>query len=100
MKKGYFQQVYQVVRRVPAGRVATYGTVAALAGRAGDARTVGWAMRGLKRGSDVPWHRIINARGCLSLPSPARELQRALLEREGVEFDEKGRIDLSRFGWS
>ncbi len=99
MKEGYFQEVYRIVRAVPPGLVTTYGSVAALAGRPGGARTVGWAMRALQRGSDVPWHRVINAQGSISLPSPSAELQQALLENEGVEFDEKGQVDLARYGW-
>ena len=99
MEEGYFQQVHRIVRAVPPGRVTTYGTVATLAGRPGGARTVGWAVRALQRGTDVPWHRVINAQGHISLPSPSAELQRALLENEGVKFNEKGRVDLSRYGW-
>ena len=100
MQNGYFQQVYRIVRAVPPGKVTTYGTVAVLAGRPGGARTVGWAMRALQRGSDVPWHRVLNAQGRISLPSPSAELQRALLESEGVEFDESGGLDLARYGWN
>ena len=99
MQEGYFQQVYRIVRAVPPGKVTTYGTVAILAGRPGGARTVGWAMRALQRGTDVPWHRVINAQGRISPPSPSAELQRALLESEGVEFDESGGLDLARYGW-
>ncbi len=99
MKEGYFRQVYRIVRAVPSGKVTTYGTVATLAGRPGGARTVGWAMRALERGSDVPWHRVINAQGRISLPSPSAELQQVLLESEGVEFNDTGRVDLRRYGW-
>ena len=67
MKEGYFQQVYRIVRAVPRGQVTTYGRVAALVGRTGGARTVGWAMRALGRGSDVPRHRVMNAQGRSSL---------------------------------
>ncbi len=99
MKAGYFQQVYRIVRAVPPGKVTTYGTVAARAGRPGGARAVGWAMRALQRGTEVPWHRVLNAQGRISLPSPSAELQQVLLENEGVEFNEKGRVDLRRYGW-
>jgi len=61
------------------------------------ARTVGWALRALPAGSDVPWHRVVNAKGGISLHDGAR--QRQLLEAEGVEFDDTGKIDLARFGW-
>lgn len=93
--------VYETTRRVPPGRVATYGAIAAGAGRPRSARGVGRALRGLGDGSDVPWWRVINARGELSIPRSghARPLQRALLEDEGIVFDEAGRVDLGRFGW-
>jgi methylated-DNA-protein-cysteine methyltransferase-like protein len=89
------------VRRIPHGRVATYGQVAALAGLAGRARQVGYALHALPDGSPVPWHRVINARGEISLRSePGWEgYQRFLLEEEGVDFDLAGRVDLDRFLW-
>ena len=58
---GFFDRVYTVVRRIPAGRVTSYGHVAALCGKPCAARTVGWALHGLPDGSDVPWHRVVNA---------------------------------------
>lgn len=96
----FFEQVYSVVRCIPSGYVATYGQIARLLGQPHAARTVGWAMRGLPEGSDVPWHRIVNAVGRISIADPqgAAE-QRRLLEAEGVAFDAYGRIDLDRFGW-
>ena len=93
---------YDVIRRVPLGRVATYGTVAREAGLSGRARQVGYALAALPDLVDVPWHRIVNARGEVSRRSTAlgyERLQRSLLEAEGVEFDPRGRIDLERFGW-
>lgn len=96
-----YQRIYAVVRRIPRGRVATYGQVAALAGLPGHARQVGYALYALKEGSAVPWHRVLNARGEVSLRSrPGPELsQRLLLEREGIRFDARGRVDLRRCGW-
>lgn len=98
----FYEDVYEQVRRIPAGRVTTYGHVAALAGRPRAARTVGWALHALPEGSDVPWHRVVNARGGISIGRvglpPA--LQRALLEDEGVAFEATGRIDLARWGWA
>lgn len=90
-----------VVARIPAGRVATYGQVAALAGFAGNARQVGYALAALPEESGVPWQRVINARGEVSLRrEPGREgFQRHLLEEEGVQFGPGGRVDLARFGW-
>ena len=98
VKSGY-RGVWRVVRRVPAGRVATYGQIAAEAGRAGHARFVGYALHALPEDSTVPWHRIINARGRISLPGTGTSLQAALLRREGVEVTRSGRIDLERFQW-
>jgi methylated-DNA-protein-cysteine methyltransferase-like protein len=99
---GTYARVYAVVGRIPAGRVATYGQVAALAGLGGHARQVGYALHALAAESGVPWHRVINARGELSLgPGTAGEaLQRRLLAREGVRFDPRGRIDLGRYRWN
>jgi len=97
-----YAEIWAVVRRIPPGRVATYGQVAALAGKPGHARQAGYAMHALPEGSGVPWHRVINARGEISPRSEAGWAvgwQRHLLEEEGVAFDARGRIDLARFGW-
>jgi methylated-DNA-protein-cysteine methyltransferase-like protein len=94
-------RIYRVVSRIPRGRVATYGQVAALAGIRGHARQVGYALHALPPRSRVPWHRVINARGGVSsrsLPG-ADALQRVLLRSERVTFDREGRVDLARFGW-
>jgi methylated-DNA-protein-cysteine methyltransferase-like protein len=93
-------RIYAAVRRIPHGRVSTYGSVAEAAGLAGHARQVGYALAALEVGSTVPWHRVVNARGEISPRSTDRSveaLQRALLEAEGVAFDGTGRIDLTRF---
>ena len=96
----FFEQVYAVVRCIPQSRVATYGQVAHVLGQPHAARTVGWALRGLPSGSDVPWHRVVNAGGCISLKEPAgAQQQRRLLEAEGIEFAADGCISLERFGW-
>jgi methylated-DNA-protein-cysteine methyltransferase related protein len=97
----YFETVYRVVRRIPAGRVCTYGRVAELTGNPGAVRAVGWALSALHGpDSGVPWHRVVNAQGRLSLRDEADVyLQQKLLESEGVIFDQAGRIDLSACGW-
>lgn len=94
-------KVYQIVRQIPPGRVATYGQVAALAGAPGAHRACGSALRHLIEGEDVPWHRVLNAQGkASSVGDPVRPLlQRRLLEGEGVRFSRGGRCDLEVFGW-
>lgn len=96
-----WKKIHAVVRRIPKGRVATYGQVAALAGMAGHARQVGYALHALDDEDAVPWHRVVNAHGRVSLRSEpgGDEIQRRFLEQEGVAFDLRGRIDLERFGW-
>ncbi len=95
-------RIYAVVARVPRGRVVTYGQVAALAGLPRQARLVGYAMHGLPDGSTLPWHRVINAQGKVSVRSfagPSEGLQRHLLEEEGVAFADGGRVNLKRYRW-
>jgi methylated-DNA-protein-cysteine methyltransferase-like protein len=96
-----YRRIYAVVRRIPRGRVATYGQVARLAGLPGQARQVGYALHALPEGSGVPWHRVINARGEVSPRSAPGfdDLQRQCLEREGVAFDAGGRVSHGRHGW-
>lgn len=94
----FFSRVYALVRRIPRGKVATYGQIARALGAPGAARTVGWAMHGCP--DNVPWHRVINARGEISLrPTAGYHEQRARLKAEGIKFDRKGKIDLNKFGW-
>lgn len=109
--QAFYALVWEIVRQIPAGCVSTYGQIASmipppegveppLYDRMG-ARWVGDAMRATPEGSDIPWQRVINSRGQISLPagSAAADLQRALLEGEGIAFDEQGRADLLRYGW-
>jgi methylated-DNA-protein-cysteine methyltransferase-like protein len=96
------QRIYSAVRRVPRGKVATYGQIAEIAGLEGHARQVGYAMAALATSSALPWHRIINAEGRVSMRSTGAGstiVQRQLLEREGVVFDGGGRVSLARFRW-
>jgi methylated-DNA-protein-cysteine methyltransferase-like protein len=91
------EQVYTLVRHIPRGKVLTYGRVAALLGVPHGARAVGWAMRQLRGGSDVPWQRVINASGGISthyLDESGAVTQRRLLEAEGIQFDESGHVKL------
>lgn len=90
-----------MIRRIPRGRVASYGQIAVLAGLPGHARQVGYALHALPAATSIPWHRVINARGEISRRSVfGDELrQRLLLEAEEVVFDWRGRISLRRYGW-
>jgi len=89
--------ILALVKRIPAGKVASYGQIAGyLPGVT--PRLVGFAMAGCGGRSDVPWHRVINASGGLSGHAGAAE-QRRRLEEEDVEFDNRARIDLARYGW-
>lgn len=111
-----FEQVYKIVRNIPKGRVSTYGQISKLMNGRLSAAAVGWAMNAL--GSDqgkagynsqtVPWHRVINSKGAMSTKhesgidgADGRELslQQVLLEREGVTFDDKNQVDLTRYLW-
>lgn len=94
-----YARIYATVARIPRGRVATYGQVAALAGLPGRARQVGYALHALPDGAPIPWQRVLNARGEVSLPGPAGARQRALLAAEGVDPEPSGRIDLKQYQW-
>jgi methylated-DNA-protein-cysteine methyltransferase-like protein len=95
-----YAKIYAVVRRIPRGRVATYGQVAALAGIPGRARQVGYALHALRGATAVPWQRVLNAAGGISLPPMRGGInQRMLLRREGVEFGASERVLLTRFQW-
>jgi methylated-DNA-protein-cysteine methyltransferase-like protein len=94
-----YARIYAVVRRIPRGRVATYGEVAAKAGFAHAPRLAGYALYALPEGSPLPWHRVVGAGGRLTLArlSPDGALtQRMRLEREGVKFDARGRVVMLR----
>ncbi len=94
--------IYAVVSRIPAGRVATYGQVARLAGMPGHARLVGYALHALPDNTRVPWHRVVNATGRISPRSSGSDhdvLQRVMLRREGIRLRPTGVIPLDRFQW-
>jgi methylated-DNA-protein-cysteine methyltransferase-like protein len=101
-KSSLFEQIHNLVRQIPPGKVATYGQIARWLGLPRAARTVGWALRATPEASGVPWQRVINARGTVSFGSgsPGAFHQRALLEEEGVVFDSNGRVDLDVYGWA
>jgi methylated-DNA-protein-cysteine methyltransferase related protein len=96
-----YDQIHSIVRLIPRGRVATYGQIADLAGISGQPRRVGYALSALPDGTSIPWQRVVNAKGEISLRthSGSESLQRKLLRAEGVVFDRKGRISMERFQW-
>jgi methylated-DNA-protein-cysteine methyltransferase-like protein len=98
-KDGTHRRIHDAVRRIPRGRVATYGQIARVARLPGQARLVGYALHALPRGSTVPWQRVVNARGEISVGGESGVRQRHLLQREGVQFDARGRISLATFQW-
>jgi len=94
----FFSRVYALVRKIPRGKVATYGQIARALGSPRAARTVGWAMHDCP--DNVPWHRVVNGRGEISLrPTSGYYEQRTRLREEGVQFNHAGRIDLKKYGW-
>ena len=95
-----YEHIYEVVRQIPFGKVTTYGQIARYLPRCG-ARQVGYAMAALPNGSDVPWHRVINAQGRLSerKGGGGTERQRSRLIDEGIVFDARGCLDFSVYGW-
>lgn len=101
-RENLYSDVYAMVREIPEGQVATYGQIARLISRPRYSRHIGYALAALPEEHDVPWHRVVNARGEISSRAKAgyEDYQRILLEEEGVEFSLNGRIILSAFQWS
>ena len=97
-----YQKIYDVVRKIPPGKVLTYGQVAELAGLYGKARLVGYALFRVEIETDIPWQRVVNSQGKISY-SISRcggdYLQRTLLEQEGIEFEYTNSIDLKIYRW-
>ena len=102
-EKKSFDLIYDIVRRIPQGRVATYGQVSRMLDGRFSPKFVGWALHAIPEGADdLPWHRVINAKGTVStrqVMGYAPNLQKHLLAEEGIEFDENDRCDLDRYLW-
>lgn len=106
-QQAYYEQVWNLVRQIPNGKVASYGQIALMISppmgvdfdsyKAFSPRWVGGAMAACP--DDVPWQRVINSQGKISPRPGGAEKQRLLLEQEGVEFDEKDRVDFKKYGW-
>ena len=103
MEKNFYQKVYKIVKQIPYGKVTTYGHVALIAGSPNASRAVGYALRNipLENHENIPWHRVINAKGQISIRNVpgADKVQKDLLIKEKVEFDKNDKVDFQKFGW-
>jgi len=100
MTKSFHQRVIDVIKSIPKGKVATYGQIAALAGNPRAARMVVRVLHSSSGKEKLPWHRVINSKGSISLkPGTGYEVQKVLLKKEGIVFKEDDTIDLKRFLW-
>ncbi len=96
----FTEAALDVMKHIPEGRVLTYGRVAVLAGNPGGARQVSRILHSMSKKYHLPWHRVVNSKGRISLlPSRGREIQKALLESEGIEFSSNGALDLNIYMW-
>lgn len=93
-------KIKKLIKQIPRGRVATYGQIAFLAGFPGSTRQVVWILHSCSKKDNLPWHRVINRKGKISLkPNAGFEKQKKLLEQEGIVFNDQNQIDLDRFLW-
>ena len=98
--ESFHQRAVAVIKKIPPGRVATYGQIAAMAGNPKASRHVSRVLHSSSRKEKLPWHRVINAKGGISIPKGrGHELQKSLLQEEGVEFSDNERVDLKSYGW-
>jgi len=102
-KDSFYERVYKAVKKIPKGKVATYGQIASFLGEPRAARAVGYALNALKKQQEqeIPWQRVINAKGEISFKGDTirAKLQRKLLEQEGIVFNIVAQIDLTIYGW-
>lgn len=97
----FTEEVIQLIQNIPKGKVATYGQIAALGGKPQGARGVSWILHSSTKKHNLPWYRVIGAKGKISIPPTSKyfKLQKKLLEAEGVEFIDKSHVDLPQFQW-
>ncbi|MCX7836240.1 MAG: methylated-DNA--[protein]-cysteine S-methyltransferase [bacterium] len=102
MKRDFYHRVYSFVKKIPRGKVVSYGMVARCIGAPGAAKLVGYALHSLSFPTDVPWHRVVNAKGRISLRKLGEigQIQKQMLESEGIVFDQNEQIDFKLYGWS
>ena len=100
MNQPFTERVIKLIKQIPAGKVATYGQIAIYAGNPRASRQVAWILHSSSRKDNLPWHRVINSKGRISLPKDrGYDLQKKLLEMEGVVFKENNFIDLDKYIW-
>lgn len=100
MTSPFSQRVKDIIKKIPTGKVATYGQIATYAGNPRASRQVAWILHSSSRKDSLPWHRVINSKGFISLPhNGGYETQKELLETEGVVFDKNDRINFERYLW-
>ena len=101
MSNSFHSEIVKIIKKIPKGKVATYGQIAAMAGNPQASRQVAWVLNSSSSKDKLPWHRVINRLGKISLkPGSGYEQQREMLEKEGVVFNLRDSIDLKRFLWS
>jgi len=101
MNTSFYQRVKDIVKKIPQGKVATYGQIAAFAGNHRAAHQVAWVLHSSSRKDKLPWHRIVNSKGGISLKrNYGYEIQKELLKKEGVKFDQNDRIDFKNYLWN
>ena len=98
----FYQKIYLTVSKIPSGKISTYGQIADLIYAYGRARQVGWALRRLKLPSNIPWHRVINSKGEITMRISRNGtdwMQKKLLINEGIKFDSRMKIDIKKYLW-
>ncbi len=100
-KTEFTKLVLSTIKKIPKGKIATYGQIAKLAGKPQGARGVVWILHSSSASEDLPWHRVINSKGRISFPEMTENWvrQKSLLEREGIEFGDGGVVDLKKYQW-
>ncbi|MFX1312632.1 MAG: MGMT family protein [Promethearchaeota archaeon] len=100
MLSDFTQKIIYIIKKIPRGKVLTYGFIAKLAGNPKAARQVSWVLHSSTKKYNLPWHRVINSKGLISLKSiEDREYQKTLLKQEGVEVSDRFKVDLNKFLW-
>ncbi len=100
MNTPFYQRAKESIKKIPKGKVATYGQIAAFAGNPRAARQVAWILHSSSRKDKLPWHRVVNSKGRISLKrNYGYEMQKELLKREGIRFNQDDRIDFKNYLW-